>query len=281
MTPLLDHELIEYIREDIPYFDLSTHLLAPTPKLAKLEIYTRGDIIVACSEEAQRIAELLGCSVVKNTPSRTFVKAGSIVLKLQGDSDKLHQAWKLCSILLEYACGIATYGHEMLQNAHKANPNCEILATRKTIPFAKKFAIRAVLCGGVLPHRLGLSESIVIFDQHRALFTDKEQFIQGFMELKRKAVEKKVVVESDTLEDAKEMLSLSADVIQMDKCDQSVLKELVEYKNQNFPHAKILAAGGINKENVALFAQTGVDAIVTSSPYQAKMADFGTRWINL
>ena len=281
MTPLLDHELIEYIREDIPYFDLTTHLLAPTPKLAKLEIFTRDDIVVACSEEAQRVAELLGCSVVKNTPSTTFLQAGSLVLKLQGDSDKLHQAWKLCAVLLEYACGIATYSYKMLQNAHTLNPKCEILVTRKSIPFTKKFAMRALLCGGVLPHRLGLSESIVIFDHHRALFEDKEQFINAFHDLKRKAVEKKVVVESDTLEDAKEMLCLGADVIQMDKCNQSVLKELVEYKNQNFPHAKILAAGGINKDNVALFAHSGVDAIVTSSPYQAKMADFGTRWINL
>ena len=237
--------------------------------------------MVACSEEAQRVAELLGCSVIKNIPSGTFLSAGSVVLKLQGDSDKLHQAWKLCAVLLEYACGIATYGFQMLQKVHKTNSRCEIMVTRKSVPFTKKFAIRALLCAGVFPHRLGLSESIVIFDHHRSLFENKEEFIKAFLELRQKSVEKKVVVESDTLEDAKEMLFLGADVIQMDKCNQNILEELVIYKNHNFPNAKILAAGGINLENVSYFVETGVDAIVTSSPYQAKMADLGTRWINL
>ena len=67
----------------------------------------------------------------------------------------------------------------------------------------------------------------------------------------------------------------------MDKCDISTLNILVNYKNTYYPNAKILATGGINKNNAADFAKTGVDALVTSSPYQAKMADLGTKWIKL
>ncbi|MBU0632418.1 ModD protein [bacterium] len=279
LSTLLDSELLEYIREDMPYFDLTTTLLGSNFDSAKLEVKTREDIVAACSEEAARIAELLGCKVEFFIPSSNRVKAGETILSIEAKGEILHLAWKLTQVLLEYACGMATYANDMLQSAHAVNPHCEILVTRKSIPFAKKFAIRSLICGGVLPHRLGLSESILVFYHHRALFEDDASFKEAFKQLKIRAVEKKVVVECEDLEDAKEMLSLGADVIQMDKCDIFTLRTLVEYKNANFPMARILAAGGINKNNVAEFVKTGVEAIITSSPYQAKMADISVKWV--
>ena len=281
MPRLLDAELLEYIREDIPYFDLTTTLLGSDFEKAKLEIKTREEIVVACSEEAARIAELLGCKVEFFVPSSKRVKTGETIMIIEAKGETLHQAWKLTQVLLEYACGMATYANDMLLNAQKVNKHCEILVTRKSIPFAKKFAIRALLCGGILPHRLGLSESILVFSHHRALFKDSDAFKEGFKELRLRAVEKKVVVECESFNDAMEMLSLGADVIQMDKCDIQMLAELMEYKQKEFPNAKIIAAGGINKMNVGEFAKTGVDAIITSSPYQAKMADISVKWTKI
>lgn len=279
MPLLLDAELLEYIREDIPYFDLTTALLGSDFANAKMQIRTREEIVVACSEEAARIAELLGCKVEFFVPSSKRVKAGETILSIEARGELLHQAWKLTQVLLEYACGMATYANDMLLNVQEVNKYCEILVTRKSIPFAKKFAIRALLCGGILPHRLGLSESILVFSHHRSLFKDSDAFKEGFKELRLRAVEKKVVVECEDFDDALEMMALGADVIQMDKCDIKTLKELVDYKQKEFPSAKIIAAGGINKMNVAEFAKTGVDAIITSSPYQAKMADISVKWV--
>ena len=161
------------------------------------------------------------------------------------------------------------------------NPRCEILTTRKSFPFAKRFCIRALLCGGVLPHRLGLSETVLVFDKHRNLFADAVAFEAAFRALKTRCVEKKLVAESETLEDASRLLGLGADVIQMDKCSLETLQATVAYKNEHHPDARILAAGGINPQNVAAYAETGVDGIVTSSPYQAKAADLTAKWSSL
>lgn len=278
MSRLSDHELWEYIREDLPYFDLTTHLIEPASHRAALSIVTRHEIVAACTEEAARIGELLGCEVHLAVASGTPVEKEGVLLELKGSGEALHQAWRLCQVLLEYACGLATYAKEMLQNIHSVNPRCELMVTRKSHPFAKRFTIRALLCGGALPHRLGLSESVLIFANHRALYKDAAEFAAALPAIKSRCVEKKLVVESETLEDAKRMLSLGADAIQMDKSTPDVLAELVEHKNGHHPNAVILAAGGIRKENAALYAQTGVDAIVTSSPYQAGMADLTSRW---
>jgi molybdenum transport protein len=278
MTRLSDHELWAYIREDLPYFDLTTHLLGVSKKRESLSIVTRDKIVAACTEEAARIGELLGCEVYYSVASGTTVEEKGLLLELQGNGEVLHQAWRLCQILLEYACGMATHANGMLQDAHNVNPDCEILVTRKSFPFAKRFTMRALLIGGVMPHRLGLSESVLIFENHRALYDDTAAFEAALPQIKKRCVEKKLVVESESLEDAKRMLQLGADVIQMDKSVPETLAALVAYKHEHHPHATIIAAGGINRKNVVQYAQTGVDAIVTSSLYQAGMADLTSSW---
>lgn len=278
MSLLLESELLEFIREDLPYFDLTTTLLGANFKYSKLAIVTRDDTVVACSEEAAKIAQMLDCKVNFFIPSSTKVSKGEKIIEIEAKGELLHQAWRPIQVLLEYACGMATYANDMLTNAREVNKTCEILVTRKTIPFSKRFSIRAIVAGGILPHRLGLSETILVFSHHRSLYKDEESFISALKELKKRAVEKKLVVECEHFEDALNMLSLGADVVQLDKWSSEDLKKMVAYRDENFPHAGVIAAGGINKDNVAEYANTGVDAVVTSAPYSAKMSDLGTRW---
>lgn len=63
MFNLTEEELCRYINEDLPYLDLTTHVQEEKNIKATLEIYTREDIIVACSEEAASIAKILGCKI--------------------------------------------------------------------------------------------------------------------------------------------------------------------------------------------------------------------------
>ena len=77
------------------------------------------------------------------------------------------------------------------------------------------------------------------------------------------------------------MLDLGADVIQVDKSTPELIGEIVAYRDARHPAAAILAAGGINRTNVAEFAATGVNGVVTSSLYKAPMADLTSRWKTL
>jgi len=270
---LNDNELLEYINGDLPYFDLTTHLLNVPIKEVTLSISTRDNILTACTEESARVAELLGCRVKSMVSSGVKLKPKDQLLELEGPHEAIHKAWRLCQILLEHACGLATQANKMLTLAQEVNPDCEIYVTRKSFPFAKRFVIRSLISGGVLPHRLGLSESVLIFSQHRELYEDENAFTEALVGMKKRSIEKKLTVESETIEDAKELLHLGVDVLQMDKCPIDVLEEIVAYKNTHFPHANILATGGVNISNVAKYAKTGVNAIVTSSLYNTKMAD--------
>lgn len=270
-------ELEKYIQDDLPYFDLTTSLQNCNDSHAQIEVYTREDIIVSCSEEAAKIAELLNCKVEFFVKSKTKLEKGSTILKFSGLYEDIHKAWRLTQILLEYSCKISTYSYEMNKKLKEKNPDCELLTTRKTFPFSKRFCIKAAICGGAIPHRLNLSETILFFDGHRILYKNSDEFYEDLKRIKRKIPEKKLNVESDNLEDCKNLMNIGVDVIQLDKIDFEELKKIIEYKDKNFPFVKILVAGGINLTNIEKYASYKIDGVVTSSVYNCGMANISSR----
>jgi molybdenum transport protein len=277
MFNLSQQDLLDYINEDIPYFDLTTSLQNCSDQQARIDIFTREDIVVACSEEAAKIAEHFNCQVLSAIPSTQPAKKDTVILSYQGDYNQVHQAYRLTQILLEYSCKIASYASLMNQAIHQVNPNCELLTTRKTFPFAKKICIKAAMCGGAMPHRLGLSETILFFNAHRIIYQSNAEFYSFIQHLKAHVVEKKIVVESESFDDAIALMQHSVDVLQLDKLDFVQIGKIIEYRNEHHPLVKILVAGGINIKNAKDFAALEIDGVVTSAVYQAGMANLGAR----
>lgn len=278
MFNLTQAELQAYINEDIPYFDLTTSLQNCKGAKARIQIFTREDIMVACSEEAVKIAEHFDCHVISYVPSQHKAKEEDVILCYEGEYENVHQAYRLTQILLEYSCKIATYANQMNEIIKKANPFCELLTTRKTFPFAKKLCIKAAMTGGAMPHRLGLSETILFFNAHRVLYPNNEAFYSYLKGLKAHIVEKKIVVESESTEDAIALMQHGVDVLQLDKLSFEEINKIVTYKNEHHKEVKILVAGGINLSNIEAFARTQIDGVVTSAVYQAGMANLGAQF---
>ncbi|KAF1084741.1 Nicotinate-nucleotide pyrophosphorylase (carboxylating) [Sporotomaculum syntrophicum] len=185
-------------------------------------------------------------------------------------------AWKVAMNILEYSSGIATRTNKILTKARQANPHVEILTTRKIFPGTKELAIKAVLAGGGLPHRLGLSETVLIFKQHLNFIGGIEGLIPRLSELKTKLNEKKIIVEVETIEEALLLCQAGLDGLQFDKVALPALNKAVELIRAKNNRIVLLAAGGINEQNAVLYAGTGVDGLVTTSVYFGKPVDIGT-----
>jgi molybdenum transport protein len=277
MFNLSIQELEKYIQDDIPYFDLTTSLQNCNNTIAQIEVFTREDIIVSCSEEAAKIVELLNCKVDFFVKSKNKVEKDGTILKFSGLYEDIHKAWRLTQILLEYSCKISTYSYQMKEKIEKINPSCELLTTRKTFPFSKRFCIKAAFCGGAMPHRLNLSETVLFFEGHRILYKNNEEFYEDLKRIKTKIPEKKLNVESESFEDSINLMKIGVDVIQLDKIDFEELEKIITYKNENFPNVKILVAGGINLTNIEKYASYKIDGVVTSSVYNCGMANISSR----
>jgi molybdenum transport protein len=117
------------------------------------------------------------------------------LLEARGPAGALHMGWKVALNLLEAASGIATRTHILVRDARSLNPDIEVVATRKIFSGTKAVATNAVCAGGGLPHRLGLSESVLVFVQHVAFLGGEEELWARLPQIKARAKEKKIGVE--------------------------------------------------------------------------------------
>ncbi len=271
-------EIDRIIAEDVPYIDLTTYVLAIGELPGSMEYFTREPCVLCGTEEAARVAKRLGCTVASSLPSGTELEAGDSFMVLEGTAEQLHAAWKVCLNLFDHLSAVATKTHAMVEVAHKANPACEILTTRKSMPGIKSLLTKAVLTGGAFPHRLGLSETVLVFEQHRAFLGGFEGFVKALPEIRTKVVEKKLLVEA-TAEEALVLARAGVDGVQLDKVSVGEIPGLLAELKAIDPRLTVIAAGGINPGNVAAYAATGVDALVTTAPFTAKPVDMSVRML--
>ncbi len=277
LYPLPDAEIERFLQEDVPYGDLTTHLLGIGGSPGRISFSTRHETVVCCTEEAGRMLEKVGCTVTSLQPSGTLLAGDATFLEATGAAGSLHAGWKAALNLLEAASGVATRTHALVREARAANPDVEVVSTRKVFSGTKAVATKAVLAGGGMPHRLGLSESLLVFAQHVAFLGSQEELWRRLAEVKTRAKEKKIGVEVDGLAAARAAAAAGADVVQVDKMDLDELTEFVSAMRAEWPVVLVAAAGGVNQSNAGAYAATGVDLLVTSSMYWGKPADICVR----
>ena len=276
-----DESIERFIKEDVPYLDLTTHVLAIAGKKGKLEYICREEAVISGTEEVARIFDKLKIKPLRYVASGSRVGAQASIMEAEGNAGELHMAWKAGMNILEYASGIATRTNRILARARQANEKIEVFTTRKIFPGTKELSIKAVVAGGGLPHRLGLSETVLIFKQHLNFLGGIEGLLSRLSAIKARTCEKKVLVEVETVEDALRLCEAGADGLQFDKISPAELRKAVEQIRAKNNRIIILAAGGINEDNAEAYAKTGVDGLVTSSVYYGRPVDIGTTIVPL
>ena len=271
-----DARIDQLIAEDVPYIDLTTQMLGISGKPARIEFFTREDATVCATEEAARVLQHLGAEVESLVPSGEQVAAGTVLLVAVGPAGALHKAWKVCLNLLDHCSAVATKTHNLVSAAKSANPACEVLTTRKSMPGVKDLLTKAVTAGGAFPHRLGLSETVLVFDNHTRLMGGFDAFLEALTSLRSKCIEKKLFVEADA-DQARALARAGVDGIQFDKIPADELAALVAELRAIDPHCTLIAAGGINAKNAAAYAATGVDGLATTAPFSAAPLDMSAR----
>ena len=271
-----DAEIDRLIAEDVPYLDLTCCVCGIGPEPGAMTYFTREACVLCGTEEAVRVAAKLGCAVTSSKPTGTHLAAGEEFLTLTGTAEDLHAAWKVCLNLFDHLSAVATKTRAMVDAAHAANPRCEVLTTRKSMPGVKALLTKAVLAGGAFPHRLGLSETVLVFEQHREFMGGFEGLLARLPEMRAHVAEKKLFVEAGP-EEALALARAGVDGVQLDKVPCEDIPPLLAELRAAAPGITVIAAGGINPSNVAAYAATGVDGIVTTAPFTAKPVDMSVR----
>lgn len=273
-------EIDHLITEDLPLHDETTRALGVPDVPGTLTYTARQAGVVAGIKPCVQMARHLGLVAEPLCPDGAAVAAMQPVLRVQGNAHALHTMWKQGMNVLEYLGGIATTTAHMLQAARLAHPAVQLAATRKAFPGARRWQQYAVLCGGGMVHRTGLSETILVFAQHRA-FLPHLDVAELVRRAKAASPEKLVLVEAEDEADALAAVRAGADGVQLDKMPPPQLATLVprlrlaRAQSQSHGHLTLNAAGGIRVDNATAYAATGVDILVTSNLYTAPAADYG------
>jgi nicotinate-nucleotide pyrophosphorylase (carboxylating) len=133
---------------------------------------------------------------------------------------------------------------------------CRLLDTRKTTPLWRVLEKEAVRHGGGNNHRFGLSDGVLIKDNHISAAGGVREAVQKA--LKKAPHTLKIEVEVENLEQMEEALDAGADVVLLDNFSLEMLKEAV---TQNRGRALLEASGGVTLESVRVIAETGVDLV--------------------
>lgn len=271
-TVLPQNELERLLYEDCPYGDLTSLALGLGDMPARMTFYARGTPVISVVEEAAAIVRLCGATVDRHVHSGTTLTAGDEILSAAGPAAVLHRSWRVSQVLIETWSGVSTAAAAIVRAARAVNPSIQVACTRKMFPGTRALAVAAIRAGGAVPHRLGLSETILVFPQHRALLggMDARQIRER---LHAHAPEQKLTMEAATLAEAVAAAEAGFDIVQLDKLPATEVAEIVSHLREHGHRILIAAAGGINAETAASFAHAGVDVIVTSAPFSAKSAD--------
>ncbi|MFZ1416281.1 MAG: ModD protein [Defluviicoccus sp.] len=276
LPTLSDGQLDLLLAEDVPFGDLTTHVLGIGDLRGRMTFAARRPMVVAAVEDAARLLTRAGCSVEPLAASGQPLGSGASILNARGPAAALHRGWKVAQVLVETASGIATATRAIVAAATAVNPEVRIAGTRKTVPGAKALSIGALIAGGAIPHRLGLSETILIFAEHR-IFLGPLSPDAVVSTARHGAPEKKIVVEVGSVDEGVSWAAAGADVIQTEKLTPERVADLVAKLRTAAPHAIVAAAGGIDVENVAAYVAAGARVIVTSAPFAAKPVDVAVR----
>ncbi len=276
---LSNSELERFIAEDVPYLDLTTHVLGIGESRGSIEYFTRENCLLCGTEEVVRIMGMLDLNVIEALPSGTSLKVGETFLRAEGHAASLHKAWKVCLNIVDHCSAIATKTAQMVSNARSVAPHIAILTTRKSMPGTKSLTMKAILTGGAEPHRLGLSETVLVFQHHLTFLGGIDSFIAQLPIIKSQCCEKKLFVEADAPQ-AIRLVEAGVDGIQFDKITPDELKSIIPQLKTMNPRVTLIAAGGINPDNAAVYAATGVDGLATTSLYTARPLDMSVRMLS-
>lgn len=152
--------------------------------------------------------------------------------------------------------GIATMTSRFVDAV--AGSGARILDTRKTTPGLRLLEKKAVTYGGGLNHRVGLFDAVLIKENHIAMAGGVENAV---IASRRASPDIQIEVEAETLDEVRAGISAGADRILLDNMDGPTMTEAVGIRNEAKPEVELEASGGVNLDNIAAIAATGVDFI--------------------
>ncbi|MBK7432507.1 MAG: carboxylating nicotinate-nucleotide diphosphorylase [Chitinophagaceae bacterium] len=200
---------------------------------------------------------------------------GEIAFEAEADIRVILQAERLVLNCMQRMSGIATLTRKYTDRL--SGYHTKLLDTRKTTPNFRLLEKEAVRIGGGYNHRFGLYDMIMLKDNHIDFCGGIEIAIEKAYDYVQKLKPGlKIEVETRSMEDVERVLATGkADRIMLDNFKPELVTEALKLIDGR---VETEASGGINLDNLEIYAATGVDYISSGAIiHQARSLDLSLK----
>ena len=280
------------LEEDAPNGDITCEATIPAQAKGEARLTARehgvmsGISVFAAAFGAQNPA----IEITPHIADGERFEPGQALAAVRGPVRDLLTAERIALNFTQRMCGIATMTAAFVDavaqaealpgyRAPRAYARTRIVDTRKTTPGLRPFEKYAVVCGGGHNHRYGLSDAVMVKDNHVAALAEQGIDLAGAIRHIREQVghTTHIEVEVDGLDQIPMALDGGADTIMLDNFTLDDTRAGVDMIDGR---AIVEASGTMTLERVPAVAATGVDVIsVGALTHSVRSIDLGLDWV--
>jgi nicotinate-nucleotide pyrophosphorylase (carboxylating) len=274
--PEYDEIIQAALREDMPEGDITSESIIPLAAVSEAILLAKEDGVLAGLPVARRVFEILDKNIEFHPGFEDGAKfqKDAVLARLKGPTVSLLKGERTALNFLQRLSGIATATRRFVDAV--AGTKTRILDTRKTTPGLRRLEKYAVRMGGGQNHRLGLSDMVLIKDNHI-------RHVGNITESIRRARAKvstgmKVEVEVATVDEACQALAARADIVMLDNMSLEDMRRVAGIYAGRVP---IEVSGNVTLERAREIAAIGVDFIsVGALTHSARALDISLEFLS-
>jgi nicotinate-nucleotide pyrophosphorylase (carboxylating) len=260
---LVDQQVMRIIRlaleEDIGSGDITTRVTVTEGLRAAGQLLAKDEGLISGIEVAGAVFREVDSRIAYQTlvADGDRVEHGAILSEVSGPARGILTAERTALNILQHLSGVATLTARYVEAIQ--GTRTRIIDTRKTGPGLRLLEKAAVRHGGGHNHRFGLSDGVLIKDNHLAAIGGPDRIARAIAAARGQAPHTlRIEVEVTSVDELEQVLAAGADVVLLDNMSITALREAVE---RTAGRAVLEASGGVTLEAVRAIAETGVDLI--------------------
>src|SRR5579871_2902769 len=267
-------DIIDAVRralaEDIGTGDVTSMACVPADRHARGNFIARQPLVLAGSGLLRLIYEERGgvdeLQLFKHEGN--CCRPGDVIAAVRGQARTLLECERVALNFLQRLSGVATEARRYADAA--AGTNCRVLDTRKTTPGMRLLEKKAAAAGGIVNHRMGLFDAVLIKNNHISAAGGVRAAIE-----RARTTGMPIEIEVRTRAELAEALDAGAVHLLLDNLTPA---EAADWVREIGGRAKVELSGGITLENAAAYAHTGADFISSGAiTHSARAMDISFR----
>ncbi len=259
LNEIISNDVKNAINEDLAFDDITTNLLKNSESTANASVICNEDAILSGKDWFEEVFIQVSGKYKNNNYSINWdksdgdpIKRNSIICQIRCPIKIILSAERIALNFIQLMSGISTKVNNYCTLIN--GTNVKILDTRKTIPnlrHAQKYAVKA---GGGFNHRFSLSDQILLKENH--LIASGES-LDHFLTA-HKNIMANISIEAESLDQVDTIAKYSPKNILLDNFTVDDVRLASKIINKS---STIEVSGGINRNNILDYANSGIDYI--------------------